>query len=87
MTAPTLEDLAALSAKATPGPWEASEDWFTTDDLREVMEGKVWLESKAMSLLDEIPMAYKDIDVVMEDQKDLVATEHVLHQVLNFKGC
>jgi len=54
--------------------------------LREQMDGKVWLEHKAESLLDEIPSCYKDIDQVMEDQKDLVATDHVLHQVLNFKG-
>jgi len=64
----------------------AAKKLFTVDDLREQMDGKVWLEHKAESLLDEIPSCYKDIDQVMEDQKDLVATDHVLHQVLNFKG-
>ena len=37
-------------------------------------------------LLDEDPRAYKDIDTVMENQRDLVAIEHSLHQVLNYKG-
>lgn len=65
----------------------AAKKLFTTDDLKAAMDGKVWMEGKAQSLLDEIPGAYKDIDQVMEDQKDLVATEHVLHQILNYKGC
>ena len=32
------------------------------------------------------PAAYKDIDQVMADQKDLVEIEHTLRQVLNYKG-
>lgn len=59
---------------------------FTVDDLRAQMGDRAWLEGKAESLLDEIPSSYKDIDVVMEDQKDLVEVEHTLRQVLNFKG-
>lgn len=59
---------------------------FTTDDLSKLMEGKVWLEAKAQSLLDEIPTSYKDIDQVMADQKDLVTVKHTLGQILNFKG-
>lgn len=59
---------------------------FTVEDLREQMAGKVWLDDRAGALLDEIPSSYKDIDAVMEDQKDLVKVHHVLHQVLNFKG-
>lgn len=65
----------------------AAKALFTTDDLAEAMEGKVWLSDKAQSLVDEIPAAYKDIDVVMADQADLVSTDHVLRQVLNYKGC
>ena len=38
------------------------------------------------SLLEQDPRAYKDIDLVMESQKDLVKVEHVLHQILNYKG-
>jgi tRNA-splicing ligase RtcB len=37
-------------------------------------------------VLDEIPGAYKDIDVVMENQSDLVEIVHTLKQVLCVKG-
>ena len=37
-------------------------------------------------VVDEIPGAYKDIDVVMADQSDLVEVLHTLRQVLNYKG-
>jgi len=50
------------------------------------MEGRDWQEGKADQLLDEAPQAYKDIDQVMADQADLVAIEHTLHQILNYKG-
>ena len=56
------------------------------DGLRRQMAGRAWNESDARSLLDEDPRAYKDIDRVMEDQRDLVAVEHTLRQVLNYKG-
>lgn len=59
---------------------------FTADDLAKAMEGKVWLEDRAGSLVDEIPSAYKDIDQVMADQTDLVDVLHELHQILNYKG-
>lgn len=38
------------------------------------------------AVLDEIPGAYKDIDQVMENQRDLVEVVHVLKQVLCVKG-
>lgn len=38
------------------------------------------------SVLDEIPGSYKDIDVVMDNQKSLVDVVHVLKQVLCCKG-
>src|SRR5262245_10313363 len=59
---------------------------FTTADLAEQMQGKVWLAKRADALVDEIPTAYKDIDQVMADQSDLVEVLHTLHQVLNYKG-
>lgn len=59
---------------------------FTVEQLREQMAGKVWLEDRAEALLDEIPSAYKDIDQVMEDQRDLVEVVHTLHQIVNYKG-
>ncbi len=59
---------------------------FTAKDLRAQMEGRVWLEGRAASLIDEIPSAYKDIDQVMADQTDLVRVLHTLRQILNYKG-
>ncbi len=41
---------------------------------------------KDVEVLDEIPGAYKDIDQVMQNQKDLVVIEHELKQVLCVKG-
>jgi len=41
---------------------------------------------KDLDVLDEIPGAYKDIDVVMENQKDLVKVTAQLKQVLCVKG-
>jgi tRNA-splicing ligase RtcB (3'-phosphate/5'-hydroxy nucleic acid ligase) len=54
--------------------------------LIDEMKGKAWNSTDAKTLLDEAPLAYKDIDVVMEAQKDLVKIDHTLHQVLNYKG-
>ena len=59
---------------------------FTPEQLVKAMEGKTWLADRARDLLDEIPGSYKDIDVVMRDQADLVAVEHELTQILNYKG-
>jgi len=59
---------------------------FNAADLAAQMEGKVWLSDRADALVDEIPSAYKDVDVVMADQADLVEVLHTLHQVLNYKG-
>lgn len=36
--------------------------------------------------VDEIPDAYKPIDQVMADARDLVEVVHELRQVLNLKG-
>ena len=59
---------------------------LTADSLREKMAGKAWLDDKADSLVDEHPDAYKDIDVVMRDQEDLVTVVAELRQILNYKG-
>ena len=56
------------------------------DGLYVLMEGKSWNVDQAKALLDEHPAAYKDIDQVMADQKDLCRPIHELHQVLNYKG-
>jgi RNA-splicing ligase RtcB len=59
---------------------------FTVEQLESHMTGKAWNRDRAHALLDEIPDAYKDVESVMDDQRDLVDVEHVLHQVLNYKG-
>ncbi|MCM8534350.1 MAG: RtcB family protein [Lentisphaeraceae bacterium] len=41
---------------------------------------------KDAGVIDEIPMAYKDIDAVMEAQSDLVEIVHTLKQVVCVKG-
>jgi len=57
---------------------------FTADDLAERMKGIEY--RRGDEWVDEIPDAYKDIDVVMEDAKDLVEVEYELRQILNVKG-
>ena len=57
---------------------------FKMDDLRQAMEGIEYRHSK--ELLDEIPGAYKDIDQVMENAKELVEIKYVLKQFINVKG-
>jgi tRNA-splicing ligase RtcB len=59
---------------------------LTLESLDAAMEGKVWNRNKGAALIDESPAAYKDIDQVMEDQKDLVTIVHTLHQIVNYKG-
>jgi len=57
---------------------------FTMNDLEEAMGDISFRHSK--SLIDEIPMAYKDIDEVMENSRELVQVDHTLKQVINVKG-
>jgi tRNA-splicing ligase RtcB (3'-phosphate/5'-hydroxy nucleic acid ligase) len=57
---------------------------FTHDDLRAAMGGIEYRDTDAF--IDEIPAAYKDIDVVMADAKDLVEVRHTLRQIINVKG-
>lgn len=57
---------------------------FTHEQLRERMAGIEWRDTAAF--LDEIPDAYKDIDVVMADSVDLVEVRHTLRQLVNVKG-
>ena len=59
---------------------------ISLEDFVASMAGRDWQKGKAGQLLDEAPQAYKDIDQVMADQADLVAVEHTLHQILNYKG-
>lgn len=58
----------------------------TATDIRAAMGDVVWLKHHAEALLDEIPAAYKDIGVVMDDQRDLVEVLHELRPLVNYKG-
>ncbi len=57
---------------------------FTQDDLRAAMGDIEYRDTDAF--IDEIPAAYKDIDIVMRDASDLVEIRHVLRQLVNVKG-
>jgi len=62
----------------------AAKRQFTREDLNTRMAGVAWGESDAF--LDEHPQAYKPIDVVMDDAKELVEIVHTLRQIVNVKG-
>ena len=57
---------------------------FTLADLREQTEGVECRKDEGV--LDEIPGAYKDLDLVMAAQADLVDVVHTLRAVLTVKG-
>jgi tRNA-splicing ligase RtcB len=62
----------------------AARKTFTRAELDSAMAGIEWRRTDAF--LDEIPGAYKPVDVVMEDAKDLVEITHTLRQIVNVKG-
>src|SRR5207302_9204493 len=57
---------------------------FTMGDLDVAMKGIEFRRSAV--LLDEIPSAYKDIDKVMDNARELVEIKYVLKQFVNVKG-
>ena len=57
---------------------------FTQFDLQQQTAGVEC--RKDTGVIDEIPAAYKDIDHVMEQQRDLVEVVHTLKQVVCIKG-
>ncbi len=57
---------------------------FTMDDFDRLMTGIEVNRSDAF--LDELPGAYKDIDLVMEQSEDLVEVIHTFRQIVNVKG-
>jgi tRNA-splicing ligase RtcB len=57
---------------------------FTLADHRAATEGVECRKDK--EVIDETPMAYKDIDAVMAAQADLVDIVHTLRQVVCVKG-
>lgn len=57
---------------------------FTVEDQVRATEGVECRKDK--DVIDEIPMAYKNIDAVMKAQEDLVEVVHTLRQVVCVKG-
>ena len=57
---------------------------FSVEDHIKATEGVEC--RKDANVVDEIPMAYKDIDAVMAAQQDLVEVVHTLKQVVCVKG-
>jgi tRNA-splicing ligase RtcB len=57
---------------------------FSVDDQVRATEGVEC--RKDAGVIDEIPMAYKDIDAVMQAQSDLVEVVHTLKQIVCVKG-
>ena len=63
---------------------KAAKKKFTVIDMKKQTEGVECRKDK--DVIDEIPEAYKNIDVVMENQSDLVEIIHTLKQVVCVKG-
>jgi tRNA-splicing ligase RtcB len=57
---------------------------FTVEDHEKATAGIECRKDK--DVIDETPMAYKDIDAVMAAQSDLVEVVHTLRQVVCVKG-
>ncbi|MYJ14465.1 MAG: RtcB family protein, partial [Acidimicrobiia bacterium] len=83
---PDSYDSAAHGAGRRMSRRQAKRD-LSIDDFRDAMAGRTWQADRAERLVDESPLAYKDIATVMTDQADLVRIDHVLTAVMNYKGC
>lgn len=72
--------MAPVAASPAPRPADALPLMTSPTACRESSNrhGDDWI--------DEIPDAYKDIDLIMADAADLVGVEHTLRQMLNLKG-
>jgi len=55
------------------------------EQFKQAMQGIVY-DSNVPELIDEVPMAYKDLDTVMKDQDVLVEVVHRLLPLVNVKG-
>ncbi len=62
----------------------AARKTFNFEQLEEAMKGIEYRKTDAF--IDEIPQAYKDIDVIMDDSSNLVEIKHTLRQIINIKG-
>ena len=62
----------------------AARKMFSLAQLKTAMQGIEFRPREAF--IDEIPAAYKPIDLVMRDSADLVRVRHKLRQLVNVKG-
>ena len=56
------------------------------DALRRSMQGVVYPESLGRSLVEEAPHVYRDLDEVMDEQRELVRPLRKLRPLLVLKG-
>lgn len=63
---------------------KSAKQQYTLSDLALAMKGIT--SSVSEDIIDEIPMAYKDIHAVMSAQKDSVSVVKHIHTLINWKG-
>jgi len=61
-----------------------AKEQFTEQDLADRMQGIEY--RPGAQFVDEHPEAYKPIDLVMDDARDLVRIDYRLTQLMNIKG-
>jgi tRNA-splicing ligase RtcB len=59
---------------------------FTLSEFKKQMEG-IYTTSVSKATLDECPMAYKQMDDIINHIKDTVEIEKVIRPIYNFKAC
>ncbi len=80
-----------MSRTAARGKFDRKKKIFKTEgrlnvaDFEEDMKG-VFSHDVDREHLDEAPRVYKDIDVVIANQEDLITVEHELFPIFNMKG-
>ena len=73
------------STPSVAARWSASvKRRFTVEDHVKATEGVEC--RKDAGVIDETPMAYKDIDAVIAAQADLIEVVHTLRQIVCVKG-
>ncbi|MEE8385876.1 MAG: RtcB family protein [Dehalococcoidia bacterium] len=65
---------------------KAAKKALDIDEFKNQMAGKTWQDRDAADLLDEAPNAYKPIEQVLLDSKELVCPTARLTQFINYKG-
>ena len=58
---------------------------FSVDEFKRSMEG-IYTTSVGPATLDECPMAYKDMSVILENIEPTVTVDKVIRPIYNFKA-